>query len=61
MKKISEYEKSPCNTCLVRATCTRNLMDRTVCDTYMDFIVKIVNRCVDEAENRFRNEKEENL
>jgi len=57
MKKISEYKGSPCNTCLVKATCTRSLEDKTVCKDYMDFILKEVTRCVDEAENRFPNKK----
>ena len=47
-KEISKNEGSPCITCLVKATCTRDLEDKTVCPEYIKFILDEVSRCKDE-------------
>lgn len=50
-KEISKNKGSPCITCLVRSTCTRDLEDKTVCPEYINFILNEVLRCKNEVKS----------
>ncbi len=42
IRRLSSHPNSPCLECLVKMTCTRSMKDKSVCDDYKQYILKLV-------------------
>lgn len=40
--KLSSHPDSPCLNCLVQITCTKSILEKSACDDYKQYILKLV-------------------
>jgi hypothetical protein len=59
-KKLSQLDGSPCNTCIVKITCTKSLIHKTACNEYITFLERILNQSRNEYHKQYRKCKSEN-
>lgn len=46
--KLYNHPECPCFKCMVKMTCTKSILDKTVCDEVKKFVIKII----DNMENK---------